>query len=108
MVSWLFHGRFDAYVPGIMDLLHGYTDEHGVYHSGAKDRIPSGRIAIQALKDYREYRANGDEASASVALALFKEHEKDMGFGYFSEDHLGELVPHVPFLFWAFRYMVAL
>jgi len=31
-----------------------------------------------------------------------------MGFGYFSEDNLAELVPPVPFLFWAFRYMVGL
>lgn len=31
-----------------------------------------------------------------------------MGYGYFDENHLAELVPHTPFLFWAFRYMVGL
>jgi len=54
--SWLLLGSVEAYVPGIMDLLHGYTDEAGVYHTGAKDRIPRGRIAIQALQDYRDAR----------------------------------------------------
>lgn len=51
-LSWLFHGRTDAFVPGIRDLLYG-NPTYGII--GAKERITSGKIAIQSLKDYKTY-----------------------------------------------------
>lgn len=51
---------------------------------------------------------NGNVKDAQNALNNYKKYAADFGYGYFDENNLGELVPNVPFLFWAFRYMVGL
>lgn len=104
-LSWILHGSTDAFVPGIRDLLYG-NPEHGIV--SATERIRNGKVAIESLKQYKQLKASGDEAGAQAALETFRQYEKDFGYGYFDENNLGELVPNVPFLFWSFRYMVAL
>ncbi|MDD2693567.1 MAG: cytochrome ubiquinol oxidase subunit I [Candidatus Gracilibacteria bacterium] len=105
VLSWLLFGDTNAYVPGIKNLLEG-DPAHGIV--SAPERIRNGKIAIEALKQYKEYSKNGDTISAQIALNEYKKYEKDFGYGYFDENNLGELVPNVPFLFWSFRYMVGL
>lgn len=104
-LSWILMGDTKAFVPGIYDLLYGNPD-HDV--TGAVQRIQNGKAAIESLKQYKEAKAAGDTVSADMALRAFRANEKDLGYGYLDENNLGELVPNVPFLFWAFRYMVAL
>jgi len=107
LLSYLAFEDFNAYVPWINDILtKGYTDNEGIYHKPYIERIPSWKIAIQALKDYKDAVKNEDFDLAWQKLALFREHEKDFGFGYFDENNLEELVPNVSLMFWTFRIMV--
>ncbi|MDD3646080.1 MAG: cytochrome ubiquinol oxidase subunit I [Candidatus Gracilibacteria bacterium] len=91
------------FVPGVNDLLYG-NSEYGIV--SYIDRIRNGKIAIQALADFREAKKAGDETAAEVYLTTFRQYEKDFGYGYFDETNLGELVPHIPILFYSFRYML--
>ena len=106
-LSFLAFGDFNAYVPWINDILtKGYTDNNWVYHKPYIERIPSWKIAIQALKDYKDAVKSWDMETAKEKLALFQKHDKDFGFGYFDENNLEELVPNVNLIFYTFRIMV--
>ena len=107
LLSYLAFEDFNAYVPWINDILtKGYTDNEGVYHKPYVERIPSWKIAIDALKDYKEAVKLWDIELAKYNLDLFKEHQEDFGFGYFDENNLEEFVPNVWIMFWTFRIMV--
>jgi len=107
MLSFLAFSDFNAYVPGINDILKkGYTDNNNKYHKPYIERIPSWKIAIQALKDYKDAKKAWDENKAKEKLELYKAHQEDFWFWYFDENHLEELVPNVNIMFYTFRIMV--
>jgi cytochrome d ubiquinol oxidase subunit I len=109
MLSFLAFNKFDAYVPWINDILEkGYTDNNWVYHKPYKERIPSWKIAIKALYDYKQAKKTWNEEEAKTQLNLYKKHQKDFGFGYFDEnkDLKEQFVPNIPIMFWSFRTMV--
>jgi cytochrome d ubiquinol oxidase subunit I len=83
----------------------------------AAERIRNGIPAVQALQTLSSQPGNAD------ALAQFRAHEKDLGFGFlvqrYSEDvskvtdaQIGkaaqDTIPHVATIFWSFRTMVAM
>ena len=106
-LSFLAFSDFNAFVPWVNDILSKwYTDHNGEYHRPYVERIPSWKIAIQALADYKVAKKSWDEVLAQEKLDLYKSHEKDFGFGYFSTDKLEELVPNIPLMFYSFRTMV--
>ncbi len=104
-LSLIVHKDINAYVPWINDLLHWNKDQWIIW---AVDRIEPWKIAINALKDYKLAKKEKREEDAEKFLALFRENEKDFGYGYFDKDNLWELVPNIPLLFYAFRYMVSM
>ncbi len=107
MLSFLAFSDFDAYVPWVNDILKkGYTDYEWNYQKPYVERIPSGKIAIKALHDYKQAKKSWNEELAKEKLALYKAHEKDFGFGYFDENKLEEFVPNINIMFWSFRTMV--
>lgn len=95
----------DGYVPGINNLLDGYTTPDGVVHPSADEKIERGKVALQAFRDYRELRDSDPEA-ALEARKLLDENIEYFGYGYI--DSKEELVPPVPLVYWAFRVMVGL
>ena len=95
----------DGYVPGIQDILNGYTDHHGVTHLSAKEKIEKGKIALDAFKTYRTVK-DTDPAKAAEARQLLEENVDYFGYGYI--DNPEELVPPVPLVYWSFRVMVGL
>lgn len=95
----------DGYVPGINNLLDGYTTPDGVVHPSADEKIERGKVALQAFRDYRELRDSDPEAAAE-ARKLLDENIEYFGYGYI--DSKEELVPPVPLVYWAFRVMVGL
>ena len=95
----------DGYVPGIQDILNGYTDHHGVTHLSAKEKIEKGKMALDAFKTYRTVK-DTDPAKAAEARQLLEENVDYFGFGYI--DNPEELVPPVPLVYWSFRVMVGL
>ena len=96
-----------GYVPGVNDLLNGYTRPDGTREPSADEKIERGKMAIQALADYRKAKADGaDEATVSALLATLKDNFQYFGYGYIRDK--SELVPFIPVNFWAFRLMVGL
>ena len=95
----------NGYVPGIQDILNGYTDHHGVTHLSAKEKIEKGKIALDAFKTYRTVK-DTDPAKAAEARQLLEENVDYFGYGYI--DNPEELVPPVPLVYWSFRVMVGL
>ena len=95
----------DAFVPGIKDLLYG-NEKEGI--RSYKERIESGKIAIEALAKYKEAKKNGKEEEARKYLETFRAHFKDFGYGYFDGRPLDELVPPVTITFMSFHTMVVL
>ena len=95
-----------GYVPGVNDLLNGYTRPDGTQEPSADEKIEMGKKAIVALAEYRKAKAAGDEATASVQSKIIEENFKYFGYGYIKDKN--ELVPYIPVNFWAFRLMVGL
>ena len=95
----------DGYVPGIDNLLDGYTTPDGLVHPSAEEKIERGKMALQAFCDYRALRESDPEAAAAARKVL-DENIEYFGYGYI--DSKEELVPPVPLVYWAFRVMVGL
>lgn len=101
----------DGYVPGVNDLIKGYTKADGTKEPSFAEKIESGKKAIAALQAYRNATAELKEgdvlpAEAKTQLAVLKDNIKYFGYGYIKDVH--QLVPSIPLNFYAFRVMVGL
>ena len=105
MLSFLATHDFNGYVPGINDILRGYTDNDGNVIPSVAEKMERGRKALDALAAYRELREN-DPDSAAVARAVLDENVQYMGYGHLEKPE--DVVPPVGVVFWAFRLMVGL
>ena len=103
MLSILATHSIDGYVPGIQDLLNGYTDHQGVTHISAQEKIEKGKMALDAFKEYRALK-DTDPEKAAEARKVLNENVDYFGYGYI--DNPEELVPPVPLVYWSFRVMV--
>lgn len=107
LLSLLADRTWDGYVPGINNIIEGgYTERDGSTALSAQEKIEKGKLAIQALADYREAKKNGDEAAAAGHRQILTDNVKYFGYGYIKD--VNELVPNVPLNFYAFRIMVIL
>jgi cytochrome d ubiquinol oxidase subunit I len=102
-LSYLAYHDANAFVPGVYDLIEG-DKEHALV--SYKEKIARGKIAIQALKDFKKAKKQGDEAATSRALKTFEEHYKCFGYGYY--DDPADLIPPIPIVFYSFHIMVLL
>ncbi|MBO5188133.1 MAG: cytochrome ubiquinol oxidase subunit I [Alistipes sp.] len=103
MLSILATHDLDGYVPGINNLLDGYTSPDGVQHPSAEEKIARGKRAIEAFGQYRTLQAS-DPAAAAEARRVLEENMAYFGYGYLTSRE--ELVPPVGLIYWAFRVMV--
>ena len=105
MLSILATHNIDGYVPGINNMLDGYTTPEGETFPSAEKKMESGKKAIEA---FRTYRANKDKDphTAMQARKVLEENIAHFGYGYIQSRN--ELVPPVRLLYWAFRVMVGL
>lgn len=95
----------DAYVPGINELVYGDVhEEHRV--EPAKDKIAKGKVAIAALKNYKEAKKLENEEAAENYLKVFRAHEKYFGYGYLKDEK--DIIPNVAITFYSFHLMVGL
>ncbi|MBP3419083.1 MAG: cytochrome ubiquinol oxidase subunit I [Marinifilaceae bacterium] len=95
----------DGYVPGINNILEGYTTPDGQTYLSAEEKIERGRAALEAFKGYRETMKTDPQAAAEYRKALDANVEY-FGYGYIESPE--ELVPPVWLVYWAFRVMVGL
>lgn len=108
-LSFLANGKFDTFVPGINDLIDGYTlDEAGdtVYTVSYAERIAIGKKAQKALGDYDAALKAGNTAKADSAKAEIAANYKYFGYAYLNSPQ--DAVPPVGLTFYAFRIMVML
>ena len=107
MLSLLAERESDAFVPGIKDLVDGgYTTREGETALSAKEKIARGRVAIQALEDYRKALKAKDEAAMQTHRATLDENFAYFGYGYLNEPT--DLIPPVGLSFYSFHIMVIL
>lgn len=104
-LSLLATHSLDGYVPGVNDLLNGYTRADGKREPSAEEKMQRGRKAIATLAEYRKLKAanTGDKQLPRLAAQL-KEDMPYFGYGYIKDR--AELVPYIPVNFYAFRVMV--
>lgn len=105
MLSILATHDIDGYVPGINNILDGYTTSNGEKVLSAEEKITRGKIAIEAFKEYRLLK-NTDETAAIAARKTLDKNINYFGYGYI--DSQEELVPPVDLIYWSFRVMVGL
>ena len=105
MLSILATHHLDGYVPGINDILNGYTDNDGNAVPSVAEKMARGRKALDDLAAYRSLRmANPD--SAAVIRASLEENVQYMGYGHLEKPE--DVIPPVGIVYWAFRLMVGL
>ncbi|MBE6314715.1 MAG: cytochrome ubiquinol oxidase subunit I [Bacteroidales bacterium] len=105
MLSILATHDINGYVPGINNLLEGYTDSEGIEHLSAEEKMERGKVAIESFKQYRSLKEENPLA-AQEARARLEENVEYFGYGYI--DSPQELIPNVPLVYWSFRAMVGL
>ena len=96
-----------GFVPGINDILNGYTRPDGTCEPSVDEKIARGQQAITALAAYRKAKQEGaGESVLNSQLSIIKENMPYFGYGYVKDKK--DIVPYVPVNFWAFRIMVGL
>ena len=95
----------NGYVPGINNLLDGYTTPQGEVVPSAEEKMERGKRAIEAFGNYRKL-SGSDPAAAAEARRVLDENVEYFGYGYI--DSRQELVPPVGLVYWSFRVMVGL
>lgn len=105
MLSLLATHDLDGYVPGINDILAGYTDNSGNQIPSVAEKMQRGRTALDALARYRALRETDPEAAAQ-ARALLEANVQYMGYGHLGKPE--DVIPPVGIVFWAFRLMIGL
>ena len=105
MLSVLATHDLNGYVPGINDILDGYTANDGSVVPSVAEKIESGRTALDALARYRQLRES-DPTAAAQARGILEANMQYMGYGYLEKPE--DIVPPVGVVFWAFRLMIGL
>jgi cytochrome d ubiquinol oxidase subunit I len=103
MLSLLATHDWNGYVPGVNDILNGYTDNDGNVIPSVEDKMYMGRTALDALA---VYRTTDDPVLKAEAKALLEANVQYMGYGHLSRPE--DVVPPVGIVFWAFRLMIGL
>ncbi len=105
MLSFLATHDFNGYVPGINDILRGYSDNDGNAVPSVAEKMRMGRTALDALAEYRSLRES-DPAAAAAARAVLEQNVQYMGYGHLEKPE--DVIPPVGVVFWAFRLMVGI
>ncbi len=107
-LSFMATNDFHGFVPGINDILNGYTRPDGTVELSVDEKMKRGKKAIEALAGYRasKFGSSDDESAAAAHLQVLKENMPYFGYGYIKDKH--DVVPFIPINFWAFRIMVGL
>ncbi len=102
-LSLLGYRQIDAFVPGINDLVYGNEKLNII---PAKEKIEKGKIAVQALRDYKDAKKVNNQELADASLVTFREHEKYFGYGYLKRPE--QIIPPIAITFYSFHIMVGL
>ncbi len=109
MLSYMAFLDANAFVPGIHDLVHGNAERGIISYD---EKISRGKIARQALTDYKLAKKEGNQEQIALLGAKFEDRNfldnyfAYFGYSYFDNPH--DIIPNVPISFYSFHIMVAL
>lgn len=103
MLSILATHDLDGIVPGINDILEGYTDNEGNVVPSVEEKMTRGKAALEDFRIYREFKDSDPEAAAAAKAAL-EENVEYFGYGYIEKPE--DVVPPVGIVYWTFRLMI--
>ncbi len=106
LLSLLGYRDADAFVPGIKDIINGYTLSDGTVVPSFAERQASGTLAVNALRDYKLAKEAANDSLAAVHLKVLRDNYTNFGYGYLQSPE--DLIPNVPLVFYSFHIMVAL
>jgi cytochrome bd ubiquinol oxidase subunit I len=108
-LSYMAYGHFDAFVPGVNDLVDGNMERNIMPVS---DKIERGKVARETLADFKTARDKGDTVQYALLKAKFDDDDfKNNYFRYFGYGFLNkpdDVIPNVPLSFYSFHIMVIL
>jgi len=102
-LSLLGYHDIHAFVPGLKDLVYG-NEQRGII--SAQEKIDKGKLAVQALEDYKEAKKANDMVRANEARLILEENMRYFGYGHLKSPE--QIVPPVATTFYAFHIMVTL
>ncbi|MDP4206639.1 MAG: cytochrome ubiquinol oxidase subunit I [Bacteroidota bacterium] len=108
-LSYLAYADWNAFVPGIHDLLQG-NSKYGLM--SVKEKTERGRYAIGKLKAYKDAVDRKDNVVAETLKSEFlsknfkENYFKYFGYGYITNPD--KLIPNIPLMFYSFHIMVVL
>jgi Cytochrome bd-type quinol oxidase, subunit 1 len=110
-LSYLSFRDFNAFVPGISDLMDGgYTgiNARGKQQTAisVEEKRTRGQKAVQALADFKKARKAGNDSLASVHRTILETNYSYFGYGFIKDKK--DVIPNVPLTFYAFHTMVIL
>lgn len=110
LLSFLGYRNSDAFVPGVGDLINGYSykDAEGFERTelSTAEKMTRGKIAINALAQYKNAKDEKNDSLANASLADLKENFKYFGYGYLNDPK--DIIPNIPMVFYSFHIMVSL
>ena len=107
LLSLLAERKFDAYVPGISNIINGdYTTADGEKPISVFERMEMGKTAIASFDAFRKAKAANDQAVMDSARTVLDANVKYFGYGYVENPQ--QVIPNVPLVFYTFRVMVGL
>lgn len=106
LLSLLGYRDGDAFVPGIKDIVDGYTLSDGTVVPSFAEKQAIGKLAIESLKSYGEAKEAKNDSLAAVHKAALDENFKYFGYGYLEKP--ADLIPNVALTFYSFHLMVVL
>jgi len=92
-----------AFVPGMKDLVYG-NKERGIIST--QEKMQKGKLAVQALEDYKNAKKLKDAQKMAEAKAILDENMKYFGYGHIKK--VQDVVPPIATTFYAFHIMVTL
>jgi cytochrome d ubiquinol oxidase subunit I len=108
-LSYMAYGKFDAFVPGVNDLVDGNPKYNLI---PVREKIDRGRQARETLAQLKEANVKGDTVQYAALKAKFEDKDfNDNYFKYFGYGFLDDpetVIPNVPLSFYSFHIMVML
>lgn len=107
MLSIMANGQANTFVPGIDDIIDGYTltpEGDTVNTISYAERIKIGTKARIALAQYEEALKTGDNNTQHAASNTVKDNFEYFGYGFL--ENPSQAIPPVAITFYAFRIMV--
>ncbi len=104
MLSFLATRDMNGYVPGVADIVEGGYDTPNGKALSISEKMERGRLAVNALADYRKATKANDKAKAIETKKVLDENFSYFGYGYFKTP--ADAIPSIPMVFYSFRIMI--